>query len=262
MPSESPSAVAAVPAAETPAWPVLTLHEKRVLGVLVEKAKTTPDVYPLSINALVTGCNQKSNRDPVLDLSDLEVEDVLAGLQKKGLAIKITGGRVIRWRHGLYEAWRVDKVELAVLAELLLRGPQTEGELRGRASRMEPIDDLDALRGVLKRLAERRLVVYLTPEGRRGSIATHGFHAPQELDRLRVQHKEEAERAESAPAHDAAAAGSVAPRPAPAALTALETRLNDTQAEMAALRATVADLQAKVAGLADQMSKLQQALGG
>src|SRR5262249_7148586 len=95
MPSESPTAVAAVPPAEAPAWPVLGLHEKRVLGVLVEKAKTTPDVYPLSVNALVTGCNQKSNRDPLLDLSDLEVEDVLVDLQKKGLAIKITGGRVI-----------------------------------------------------------------------------------------------------------------------------------------------------------------------
>src|SRR5437868_898428 len=163
-------------------WPVLDVQERRVLGVLVEKAKTTPDIYPLSVNALVTGCNQKSNRDPVLDLADLEVEDVLASLQKKGLAIKITGGRVIRWRHALYEAWRVDKVELAVLAELLLRGPQTEGELRSRASRMEPLDDLDALRQALKPLVERKLVLYLTAEDRRGAALTHGFHDPVELD--------------------------------------------------------------------------------
>ena len=140
-----------------------------MLGVLVEKAKTTPDTYPLSVNALVTGCNQKSNRDPLLNLTDLEVEDTLARCQKKGLAIKITGGRVIRWKHNLYDAWHVDKVDLAVLGELLLRGPQTEGELRGRASRMEPIDDLDALRNVLRPLVERKLVVYLTAEDRRGA---------------------------------------------------------------------------------------------
>src|SRR5436853_5310098 len=114
-------------------WPALSAHERRVLGVMVEKAKTTPDTYPLSISALVTGCNQKSNRDPVLDLNEDDVQQALAGVQQKGLAIKITGGRVVRWRHNLYEAWRLAKVELAIIAELLLRGPQTEGELRGRA---------------------------------------------------------------------------------------------------------------------------------
>src|SRR5947209_6373261 len=116
-------------------WPVLDLPERRVLGVLVEKQKTskTADTYPLSLNALVTGCNQKSNRDPILNLSDDDAEEALARCQRKNLAIKITGmGRVIRWRHALYEAWHVDKVELALLAELLLRGPQTEGELRTR----------------------------------------------------------------------------------------------------------------------------------
>ena len=86
----------------------------------------------------------------------------------------ITGGRVIRWRHNLYEAWKVDKVALAILGELLLRGPQTEGELRTRASRMEPIDDLDKLRDELRPLAERKLVVYLTPERSRGTMLTHG----------------------------------------------------------------------------------------
>lgn len=172
--------------AQAPAgWPPLSVNERRVLGVLVEKAKTTPDAYPLSLNALVTGCNQKSNRDPVLELTDADVEEALAGLQQKGLAVKITGGRVERWRHSLYEAWKVDKVELAVLGELLLRGPQTEGELRGRASRMEPIADLDSLRSVLRRLAERGLVVYLSPEGRRGTLVTHGFHTAEELADLR-----------------------------------------------------------------------------
>src|SRR5829696_854322 len=132
-------------------WPPLSLHERRILGVLVEKAKTTPDAYPMTVNALVTGSNQKSNRDPVLSLEDLDVEDALASCQKKGLVIRITGsGRVEKWRHDLYEDWTHDKVELAILAELLLRGPQTEGELRGRASRMDPIEDLDALRTILR----------------------------------------------------------------------------------------------------------------
>ncbi len=154
MSETSPAAPAALPA--------LSLHERRVLGVLVEKAKTTPDAYPMSLNGLVTGCNQKSNRDPVLNLSEDDAEEALRGCQQKGLAIRVTGsGRVERWRHNLYDALHVNKAELAVLAELLLRGPQTEGELRGRAARMEPIDDLDALRAVLRPLAERRLVVYL-----------------------------------------------------------------------------------------------------
>src|SRR5437764_10015321 len=114
-------------------WPVLDPKARRVLGVLVEKAKTTPDAYPLSLNALVTGCNRKSNREPLTNFSDAEVEDALAGLQNRQLVGKVIGGRVERWRHFLYESWHVNKVELAVLTELLLRGPQTEGEVRARA---------------------------------------------------------------------------------------------------------------------------------
>ena len=123
------------PAAAAP-LPALDLLERRVLGVLVEKQKTskTADTYPMTVNALVTGSNQKSNRDPVLNLSEEAVSEVLLRCQKKGLAIRITGSRVERWRHALYEVWNVDKVELAILAELLLRGPQTEGELRTRAA--------------------------------------------------------------------------------------------------------------------------------
>src|SRR5579875_3033494 len=202
----SPETAAVTPNAAGP-WPVLDMRERRVLGVLVEKAKTTPDTYPLSVNALTTGSNQKSNRDPLLNLTDLEVEDALARCQKKGLAIKITGGRVVRWKHNLYDAWNVNKVELAVLGELLLRGPQTEGELRSRASRMEPIDDLDALRNALRPLVERKLVVYLTPEERRGAMLTHGFHDPHELERLRSRITAEPV-AESQPAPVAPAASS------------------------------------------------------
>lgn len=227
-------------------WPALGPDERRVLGVLVEKAKTTPDAYPLSLNALVTGCNQKSNRDPVMNLSDMKVEEALATLQKCGLVVRLTGsGRVERWRHVAYEAWKVDKVALAVLAELLLRGPQTEGELRGRASRMEPIDDLEQLRAVLKPLGERRLVVYLTPEGRRGTVLTHGFHSPDEFDRLRAASRNEV-------AEEGA-------EPAPAA-NAVPSR-GEALAEIGSLKAQLAAVQARVADLAEQVRRLKEGLG-
>jgi uncharacterized protein YceH (UPF0502 family) len=230
-------------------WPVLDLRERRVLGVLVEKAKTTPDAYPLSVNALVTGSNQKSNRDPILNLTDLEVEDALARCQKKGLAIKITGGRVVRWKHNLYDAWNVDKVELAVLGELLLRGPQTEGELRSRASRMEPIDDLDALRTALRPLVERKLVVYLTPEERRGAMLTHGFHDPHELERLRS-------RVAAEPIAEAAYLA--AP---PAISSHPDERLSELQAGLTAAREEIAALKQMVAGLQEELRQLKQSLG-
>jgi uncharacterized protein YceH (UPF0502 family) len=235
------------PSTGTPAaWPVLTPHERRVLGVLAEKQKMTPDTYPMSLNALVTGCNQKSNREPVLNLSDDQVEEALAGAQKKGLAFRLTGsGRVEKWRHGLYEAWHVGKAEMAVLVELLLRGPQTEGELRGRVSRMEPVEDLDALRVVLKPLAERRLVVYLTPEGRRGTVLTHGFHPPEELQRLRAAQPVEVPAAPPPPA---------APPAPTAAAPELEGRLKGAETALAALQAAVADL-------GEQVRKIKEALG-
>src|SRR5438128_4402237 len=238
-----------------PAWQPIAPVDRRVLGVLVEKAKTTPDAYPLSLNALVTGCNQKSNRDPVLNLSDSEVESVLSGLQKKGLLFRLQGsGRVERWRHVAYEAWKVEKVELAVLAELLLRGPQTEGELRGRASRMEPIEDLDKLRAVLKPLAERRLIVYLTPEGRRGTVLTHGFHAPEELERLRTTHRGTALETideETAPA----------PKSAAAAPAGWQARLEQAHEEIAGLKTTVAELEKRIAELSEQLRGLRESLG-
>jgi uncharacterized protein len=170
----------------SPPWPVLSNLERRILGVLVEKAKTTPEAYPLSLNALTNGCNQKSNRDPVMNVDESEVEEALDGMKPKGLVMQVQGGRVDRWRHLLYEVWTPNKFELAVLAELLLRGPQTEGELRTRVARMEPVESLDDLRDRLEPLVEKKLVVYLTPPRSRGATLTHGFHAPYELDRARA----------------------------------------------------------------------------
>jgi uncharacterized protein YceH (UPF0502 family) len=249
----SPEKEAVAPGAAGP-WPVLDVQERRVLGVLVEKAKTTPDAYPLSVNALVTGSNQKSNREPILNLSDLEVEDTLARCQKKGVAIKITGGRVVRWKHNLYDAWHVNKVELAVLGELLLRGPQSEGELRSRASRMEPIDDLDALRDVLRPLVERKLIIYLTPEERRGATLTHGFHDPREVERLRSRIAAEPPPSAAPSAMHPPVSETVSTRDEER-LTELETGLSAARDEIAALKHTVTELQ-------QELARLRQSLGG
>ena len=169
-------------------WLSIPPDERRVLGVLVEKQKTskTADAYPMTLNAIQSGCNQKSNRDPVTEYDSDEVEQTLDRLQAKGLVSKMTGSRVDRWRHLLYELWRVSKVEMAVLAELLLRGPQTVGDLRGRADRMEDIATLDELKAHLEALAARNLVVLLTPLNQRGAAVAHGFHAPAELAAARA----------------------------------------------------------------------------
>ena len=230
-------------------WPVLNRIQRRLLGVLVEKAKTTPDAYPLSLNALTAGANQKSNRDPILNLSEDEVEASLVSMQPLGLTTRITGGRVERWRHNLYEFWHVDKVELAILAELLVRGPQTEGELRTRASRMEPIADLDTLRAKLKPLQERGLIHWIGEEGRRGAQIAHGFHDPIEMDALRQR---------------VAAGESAMPSAPPAASSspALETELRSTREELAALRDQVERLQTFADELRRDFAALKQSLGG
>lgn len=135
----------------------LTPDESRVLGVLMEKAATTPEQYPLSLNAIVNGANQKSNRDPVLSMTDDQVYVAAEGLRGKGLAVRVdtAGSRVHKYKHQATEVLKVRAGELAILAELLLRGPQTLGELRGRASRMSPIESLDAARNFLRALNER-----------------------------------------------------------------------------------------------------------
>ncbi len=191
-------------------WEPIAPFDRRVLGVLIEKQKTSKsaDAYPMTLNSILIGCNQKSNRDPVYELDEVEVEESLDALQRRGMVMKMTGSRVDRYRHLLYELWKVTKVEMAVVAELLLRGPQTEGDLRGRASRMEEIKTLEELREMLKSLAERKLVIYLSPPERRGSMVTHGFHEPAEFDREKTKHASGASEPEPAPPRAAAAADS------------------------------------------------------
>jgi len=131
--------------------------EVRVLGALIEKDITTPDYYPLSLNALVNACNQKNNRDPVMNLDENSVRDALSSLQEKRLAgpTSSADSRVTKYEHRLQEAFNFDRREIAILCVLLLRGPQTPGELRGRTERMYRFEALDDVQSALQRLMQR-----------------------------------------------------------------------------------------------------------
>lgn len=169
------------------AWQPLNSMQRRVVGVMVEKAKTTRDAYPLTLNALTTGCNQKSNRDPILTLTPGQVENTLDELREMGAVIEVqSGGRVPKYRHLMYEWLGVEKVELAVVSELMLRGPQTAGALRGHVSRMDKIRDLETLQELLDALIEKQLVVALSPPGR-GQVFAHNLYREREMEELKLE---------------------------------------------------------------------------
>src|SRR5262245_60023671 len=137
----------------------LTAIEGRVLGSLIEKDITTPDYYPLSLNALVNACNQKNNREPVMALNENSAHDALSSLQEKRLAGPAGGadGRVTKYEHRLQEVFNFDRREIAIVCVLLLRGAQTHGELRGRSERMYRFDTLDDVQSTLQKLIDRQL---------------------------------------------------------------------------------------------------------
>src|SRR5208282_3700319 len=136
---------------------VLTAAQARVLGALVEKEVTTPDYYPLSLNALLNACNQRSNREPVMKLDEDDVRQALHGLEDKGLAgrARSADGRVTKYEHWLGEAFNFSRAEEALVCVLLLRGPQTAGELRGRTERMHRFDEIADVLAGLQKLMER-----------------------------------------------------------------------------------------------------------
>ena len=136
---------------------ILSEVEARVLGSLIEKDLTTPEYYPLSLNALVNACNQKSNRDPFMNLEEDAVREALRSLDKNGLAGPADNmvSRVTKYEHRLQEVYNFTRHEVAVMAELLLRGPQTAGELRSRADRMHKFEDLGIVQSTLQRLMKR-----------------------------------------------------------------------------------------------------------
>jgi uncharacterized protein YceH (UPF0502 family) len=271
------------PSASPPAsehrWRPLGAIDRRVAGVLAEKAKTTPDIYPMSLNAVCTGCNQKSNRAPLMQLETSDVEESLDRLRALGAVGLVEGyGRVAKYRHYLYEWLGVDKVELAVMTELLLRGDQTVGELRGRAARMEPIADLAALQPVLDSLKAKGLVVSLTPEGR-GHVVTHALYQPRELETLQAKYQgggpvaaareEDREapppgRAAPPPMGAKLSAPAIAPAGASDAgiAAALRQALADLRQQFAQLRGDLDELRDGQQRLAEEVRTLRDALGG
>jgi len=142
----------------TPSWPILSAVEARVLGALIEKELTTPDYYPLTLNGLVAACNQKNNRDPVTQLNETDVIAATDGLREKKLMwlVTLAGSRSPKYRHAFLDVYHVPDASVALLCELLLRGPQTVAELRTRAERMHPYADVAAVETLMQELATHK----------------------------------------------------------------------------------------------------------
>ena len=232
----------------------LTPTEARVIGCLIEKQITTPDQYPLSLNALVNACNQKSNRDPVLELDERTVQQTVDNLGRKHFVMEKSGfgSRVPKYQHRFcnteYGTLKLDPQELAIVCELLLRGPQTPGELRGRASRMAPVNDVSEVEAALTRLSEREdgpFVVRLAREpGRRDSRYAHLFSGQVAGD------------TEEPPTQASASADKVASESRTSVSTPetafpdmrQEQRLSRLEEEVRALRAELNDLRTRLGG--------------
>lgn len=218
------------------ALPVLSLLETRVLGVLAEKQRTVPDSYPLTLNSLVSGCNQKSSRDPVIDASESEVQAVLDSLRALSLIVETSGGRASHYAHNLERVLHIPTQSTALLAMLMLRGPQTAGELRINCERLHKFADISSVESFLVELSERAaggLVAELPRQP--GSRENRWVHLLSGMPTI----------AESAPAKVASA-----------------TAIGDvTVGEIAALKANVAKLEAEVSELRAMLAKLCAELG-
>jgi len=213
---------------------ILSLLETRVLGVLAEKERTVPDTYPLTLNALVSGCNQKTSRDPVINAAETEVQAAVDSLKAMNLVIESSGGRVARYTHNIERVLQVPRQSGALLATLMLRGPQTAGELRINCERLHSFADISSVEAFLRELAERAagaLVAELPRQaGARENRWAHLLSGPPVLP-------------------DAAALDTTGP----------ETGVAAT--EIAALKANVARLQAEVAELKALLARVCSELG-
>src|SRR5260221_9112727 len=219
-------------------WQPLEANQRRVLGVLIEKAKTTPAAYPMTVNAIVTGCNQKNNREPVTAFDDVDVERALDQLRTLGVVSEVDWvGRVSKYKHHAYEWLGVDKPEIAVMTELLLRGAQPLGDLRARASRMVSIEDLTALKPIVDSLLAKNLMIEITPAWR-GQVVTPNLYLPPEKAALLAGHAGGASERHAAPEPAREPAG----EPTRAAGSELE-----------ALRGQIAALDARVRAIEERL---------
>ncbi|TWU15219.1 YceH family protein [Allorhodopirellula heiligendammensis] len=222
--------------AKPPAKPISAIA-RRCLGVLIEKAKTTPDSYPLSLAAIVTGSNQKSNRDPQMNISEGDALLALDELREAGAVREIQGsGRVTKYRHAAYEWFDCDSPGASIMTELMLRGPQTVGEIRTRASRMHPFVDLTATQAELDALVEKELVFAITPPGR-GQTFAHTLYTPTERQHLAAKIEKQS----------GATPSTAAPSSAPASaanesrIDKIQQRLEDVVTRLESLEQKLAD---------------------
>jgi uncharacterized protein len=223
----------------------LTPPEIRVLGCLLEKQRTTPEAYPLSLNALRLACNQSTNRDPVVDYDEATIRDALHRLSRRRWARLASGpgSRAPKYRHLLDEALGLPEDELAVLTVLMLRGPQTPGELKQRTERLHPIPDLGAVHATLERLIDRELAARLDRRpGQKEERYSHllGDDAPAPAVPAQALAPMQTPPAPPAPA--------AAPAPAPDddRIERLEEELAALRADLAALRSTLDALRAEL----------------
>jgi uncharacterized protein YceH (UPF0502 family) len=170
----------------------LSLLETRVLGTLVEKQHTVPDSYPLTLNALVSGCNQKTSRSPVMEAAEAEVQAALDSLKSANFVMETSGGRVSRYSHNVERVLQLPSQSAAILTVLMLRGPQTAGELRINAERLHSFSDISAVQGFLDELAARSLVVQLPRlPGARENRWAHLLSGAPSIETVQKQEKQE-----------------------------------------------------------------------
>lgn len=217
----------------TGALPILSLLETRILGVLAEKQRTVPDTYPMTLNSLVAGCNQKTSRDPVIDVNEADVQAALDNLKALTLVVESSGGRVQRFSHNIERVLQVPSQSTALLAVLMLRGPLTAGELRINSERMHKFADISAVEGFLHELAERQA----------GSLVVELVRQPG--------------------ARENRWAHLLSGEPSLAGMAAAPASGNDdvTLSEVAALKANLARVEAEVGDLKVLVSKLCLELG-
>ena len=223
----------------------LTAAEIRVLGCLLEKQRTTPDVYPLSLNSLRLACNQSTNRDPVVEYDEATVRDALHRLERRGFTRLASGSRAAKYRHLLAEALPMNSAEQAVVCVLMLRGPQTPGELKQRGERMHSFADLAAVHATLDQLIERELVARLERRpGHKEERYAQLLQAEEEEHSQASAHETGA--AEPGYAHERIAEQRPAPAFAasegPSELDALRERVERLEREVAELRAAAREL--------------------
>ena len=238
--------------------------QRRVLGVLMEKAFTTPDQYPLTLKATTTAANQKSNRDPVTDYTEDQIQDALDAMRSDLLVAEVftDGGRAPRYRHYMRHKFDFNEAQLAIVAELLLRGKQQPGELRTRASRMVKIDSQDQLREALTGLQEKGYLQSSGPLDRRGVEVDHTFY----LDKEGMKIKEVSEPSDASPAAAPAAEHSTATSPPSKAVSMADDP--QTQQLLTQLAATLKEqsevirgLESIITDLDDRLQKLERDLG-